>query len=760
MVGITTIIVPQRLMFILIMMAVVVVTVTDGVIFATASTVSTVGRPEEEIQLSVTYNDGRILTGNTDLIDSTTHSSSGSSSSRSGDDVGDDRIEFLHFTAHNSTMTCTSDTHARPFNNQIRGVNLGGYMVLEPWITPSLFYQFLNQLPEHTAYDMYSFCNVLGPEEANRQLRRHWETWVTEEIIQQLADSGAVNSVRLPVGDFQFVPYGPYEACVEGGLDYIDLVLDWCYANGITVLMDVHTAIGSQNGFDNSGQAVGFAWTTALSSEYVHDTTFEHWPIRTAEWVGTFDPLTASYTSINYTNIEHSLQVLREIVNRYAGHPAVLGIEPLNEPWQYTPLEVLQRFYWEGYLIVKDKAPYWKYIMHDSFRIDVWGGFMDGCPERALDTHIYQAWRDPGSRIDFYTDACRQKSIIAQMEMTFGPVIVGEWSLATDNCAMWLNGFNDNLPGFPRLPCKYTPCNQPYMGTDQPGTPVDPALPMQGPYGTGMSGPIFGLCPGSRDWIRESSGNPYTGKDWIRAPPEAPKKLDDTDTVMAQLALKKIQAFSGIGHGFFFWNFRTDLYEPQWSYMAALDRGWIPKDNLRDPKLYDACHREDVGDYKCVIKKGQLDKNIIGAITYIFDESNITDTPRAQEILQLSGSDLTNAAQSVITDYFESTRMAGTTCDFGGIAMLTESNRTITDDDNVQFDDDSYYTIINEGPAVRTVTVIDSLYVLAFLFHSCSNKHTLSICADMDTGGGRSGNCQYGGVVWLYNCHAIQSTVQ
>eukprot|EP00967_Tisochrysis_lutea_P114508 scaffold182561_cov36-Tisochrysis_lutea.AAC.5 len=30
------------------------------------------------------------------------------------------------------------------------------------------------------------------------------------------------------------------------------------------------------------------------------------------------------------------------------------------------------------------------------------------------------------------------------------PLIVGEWSLATDNCAMWLNGFNDNLPGFPK----------------------------------------------------------------------------------------------------------------------------------------------------------------------------------------------------------------------------------------------------------------------------------------------------------------------
>lgn len=75
-----------------------------------------------------------------------------------------------------------------------------------------------------------------------------------------------------------------------------------------------------------------------------------------------------------------------------------------------------------------------------------------------------------------------------------------------------------------------------------------------------MSGPIFGLCPGSRDWIKES-GNPLTGKDWIKAPPQVPSRFDDTDDVMTRLAHKKIQAFSGIGHGFYFWNFRTDLYE-------------------------------------------------------------------------------------------------------------------------------------------------------------------------------------------------------
>ena len=58
------------------------------------------------------------------------------------------------------------------------------------------------------------------------------------------------------------------------------------------------------------------------------------------------------------------------------------------------------------------------------------------CPERAIDSHIYQGWNDPGSRLSFYQDACRQKNLIAKMERDFGPVIVGEWSLATDNCAV------------------------------------------------------------------------------------------------------------------------------------------------------------------------------------------------------------------------------------------------------------------------------------------------------------------------------------
>mmetsp|Transcript_1390 Transcript_1390/g.3205 ORF Transcript_1390/g.3205 Transcript_1390/m.3205 type:complete len:726 (-) Transcript_1390:311-2488(-) len=607
--------------------------------------------------------------------------------------------QYPHFVAMNETMTCVEDKHAIPFNNQVRGVNLGGWMVLEPWITPSLFYQFLGQTNQSKiGMDTYTFCEVLGPKEANRQLRRHWETWVTEDIIEQLAKSG-INSLRVPVGDYMYKPYGPYvDGCFDGALEYVDTMLDWAYANGLTVLLDIHTMKDSQNGFDNSGQAMGFQWTTSLNSEYITEQTFEHWPIRDARWIGTFDQEKAEYSSINYENIQHSLEVIEAIVQRYKTHPAVQALEPVNEPWQYTPIEVLKRFYWEGYLIVKKHAPYWKYIMHDSFRLDpsIWGGFMAGCPERALDTHIYQAWKDPDSRIGFFNDACRNKQAILALEQEFGPVIVGEWSLATDNCAMWLNGFNDNLPGFPRSPCKYIPCAAPYMGEDyQPGAPVDPTKPMQGPYGTGMSGPSFGLCPVGRDWIKES--NPLTGRDWVESPPRAPRGYDDTDNVMMLLAYKKISAYSGVGHGFYFWNFRTDLNEPHWSYMLAVERGWMPQGNFNDPRIQNACRNEDQMAYKCYLKHDMPEQNVLKAIDYILSQKNETATVYEKSVLDMKGDELNDAANDMIADYFDDNKVAGITCDFGGIAMLVEENKTMTDETFIDWDVAYFGIVENKG---------------------------------------------------------------
>lgn len=66
--------------------------------------------------------------------------------------------------------------------------------------------------------------------------------------------------------------------------------------------------------------------------------------------------------------------------------------------------------------------------------------------------------------------------------------------VSQDNCAMWLNGFNDNIDGYPKVQCEMVPCPAPYMGP-QRGAPPDTSKGKQGPFGTGSSTPEFGMCP-------------------------------------------------------------------------------------------------------------------------------------------------------------------------------------------------------------------------------------------------------------------------
>jgi glucan 1,3-beta-glucosidase len=149
-----------------------------------------------------------------------------------------------------STLFLVAGTSART----ITGTNIGGWMVLEPWIVPSLFYRFTGKPQNETAIDPYTVCETLGPVEGNKLMRAHWETWYTESIIANLSTRG-VEMVRLPVGDWTLNQYGPYIGCMDGAADYIDWLFETCAKYNITILMDVHCRKDSQNGFDNSGQA-------------------------------------------------------------------------------------------------------------------------------------------------------------------------------------------------------------------------------------------------------------------------------------------------------------------------------------------------------------------------------------------------------------------------------------------------------------------------------------------------------------------------
>ncbi|KAI0232938.1 hypothetical protein L0F63_004085, partial [Massospora cicadina] len=293
---------------------------------------------------------------------------------------------------------------------KVRGVNLGGWLVLEPWITPSLFEQFQGR--PNPAVDEWTFCEVLGKEEAANQLKRHWETWVTEGDLARLAAAG-INHVRIPVG-YWAVDIQDGEPWVKGAFDYLVLGVHWAKRHGLNVMVDIHGAPGSQNGFDNSGKRDGIRF-------------FE-------------DP----------KNIQRMLHVIHTLSAHFSNPEfggIVKAIQLLNEPAGWSlDRGTLQQFYSDGYDRVRGNSKDMVVTVHDAFApLAQWEYLRNDYHQRVmLDTHIYQVF-DYGlvamSKQDHLLQPCKRWGELERSNQKLWSV-VGEFSLATTDCTRWLNGFN------------------------------------------------------------------------------------------------------------------------------------------------------------------------------------------------------------------------------------------------------------------------------------------------------------------------------
>jgi len=268
------------------------------------------------------------------------------------------------------------------------GTNIGGWQVLEPWITPSLFYRFLGKTQsEGVGMDSWSLCEALGPEEGNRVMRAHWDAWVTEDHIKGLSER-EVEIVRLPIGDWTVKPYGPYVGCMDGAADKIMWFMDTCSKYNIKVLLDIHAQKGSQNGFDNSGQTSNLTW--------IDENNFSHWPGNAGNWMGPFNLTENAYDYI-YTDedkgIQWSLDVVSKLMALYGQHPALYAFEPVNEPWWGSDYEVLKSFYRQARTIIRDVNPNVIFTFHDGFDFSAsrWNDLFadDDMENVVIDTHFY-----------------------------------------------------------------------------------------------------------------------------------------------------------------------------------------------------------------------------------------------------------------------------------------------------------------------------------------------------------------------------------
>ena len=276
---------------------------------------------------------------------------------------------------------------------KLRGVNLGSWLVLERWMTPDVY-------NGNKAQDEYGLCLELGGQ-AKSQLDRHRETFITADDFRWIRSQG-LNAVRLPVGYWALEAPKPYVECSR----FVDFALDQCQKNGLKLLLDLHGAPGSQNGWDHSGRSGPINWHK--------------------------DP----------QNIKKTLRVLESFAQNYGKHPALYGIELLNEPRQGIPLEILQQFYQDGYArIRKHASPDVAVVIHDSFRPMVWKNFMQepSFVNVILDTHLYQCFDKQAlsrSALEQLAYALDRNNTLDQMQREELPTLVGEWSLSLPERAM------------------------------------------------------------------------------------------------------------------------------------------------------------------------------------------------------------------------------------------------------------------------------------------------------------------------------------
>ncbi|KAF8521576.1 glycoside hydrolase family 5 protein [Hysterangium stoloniferum] len=149
--------------------------------------------------------------------------------------------------------------------SKIYGVNLGSWLLLEPWMLPNEWVKMGGETCFETGgcttcvASEFDLVKKLGQAEADKVFLQHWQTWFTEEDVRNIVDAG-LNTVRIPLG------YWIIESLVDrttefyprGGIKELKRGLQQLKSAGINVLLDFH----AMPGVSSSGQMFAGHCTT------------------------------------------------------------------------------------------------------------------------------------------------------------------------------------------------------------------------------------------------------------------------------------------------------------------------------------------------------------------------------------------------------------------------------------------------------------------------------------------------------------------
>lgn len=176
----------------------------------------------------------------------------------------------------------------------LRGFNLGGWIVMEDFMSPM-------DATQPALPDTYSIKQTLdkkyGVDKERSLLRAYQDAWIAKTDIDNIAGAG-YNVVRVPVwwGQFFDIAHPDISGFKSDGFDVLDQLVSNAAAKGVYVIIDMHGLIG--------GQSMNLSTGKQNSNTYWTDTQAQ----------------------------SMSAWLWWQIANHYKGNATVAGYDLMNEP--------------------------------------------------------------------------------------------------------------------------------------------------------------------------------------------------------------------------------------------------------------------------------------------------------------------------------------------------------------------------------------------------------------------------------------------
>mmetsp|Transcript_55302 Transcript_55302/g.103937 ORF Transcript_55302/g.103937 Transcript_55302/m.103937 type:complete len:605 (+) Transcript_55302:60-1874(+) len=303
-------------------------------------------------------------------------------------------------------MPLRRDALAEPW----RGVNIGGWLLLEPGPSSPLFAEQLlpGKKEARCEWDFMMALRKAKGKKASDVIKRHRDTHITKKDFECIRSSG-LNAVRLPIGYWCVTGPSAGEPYEGPALEYVDRAVQWAEACGLQLVLDLHGCPGGESGEAPCGRR-----------QRPHG-TWHH-----SQW-----------------RIEETLQTLEVLVERYRKCKCVTGIAVCNEPANSIPASKLCRYYDKAVKLIRSGGmpasrvsillPIFQRCENEFAK--QWLSFTDGKHRNVcFDVHCYQCFEND---MNGKTLAQHMRHMDENREMLRRyPMVVGEWSLAL-GCAAW-----------------------------------------------------------------------------------------------------------------------------------------------------------------------------------------------------------------------------------------------------------------------------------------------------------------------------------